>query len=102
MLRNAYTDEYHQEAQAAKMQQRQQDLANIVNELGDSLIDVGLFSDTSRVGAGMANEEEGVRAMPRQYSSEELEAVVKRQAEIDEGTRKACRVAVSEPLYVKL
>lgn len=100
LLRGQYSDEYLQEAQTIKYQQRQQELGGIVNDLSDNLIDVLSF-------VGIAprpsfSPEEGAIVYPRTYTEAEKQAVVDKMKSIDNATRKACIIKQLDPLLIEL
>ncbi|CAK9440470.1 uncharacterized protein LODBEIA_P45700 [Lodderomyces beijingensis] len=115
-----------QEEEMLKQQQRQQELSSIVNDLSDKLIDVTSFlnnsssqiltppaaaasrehstlqGSTSNLNAGVVRGTEKLeRSYPYAYSKSEREKVVDGVKKLDDATRQACQVSVSEPLYLK-
>ncbi|RLV93639.1 hypothetical protein JA1_002360 [Spathaspora sp. JA1] len=126
---NQYSGDYVQEEQILKQQQRQQELASIVNELSDKLIDV-----TSFLSGGPSNgptisltnspnlntktnhdyneevndsyinnniEDDQGKSYPYVYNSIDKNAVIKATEELNQETREACQVKSSDPLYLK-
>lgn len=115
LLRNQqmYSDDYLQEAELLKQQQRQSELNTIVNDLSDNLIDVTTFlnepstnqlsyliSSVPEAPTGEATDES--KNYPYQYTNEEKAKVVKHTAQLDPNIRKECEIVFEEGVYLKL
>ncbi|EGW33639.1 uncharacterized protein SPAPADRAFT_60971 [Spathaspora passalidarum NRRL Y-27907] len=128
---NQYTSDYVQEEQILKQQQRQQELASIVNELSDKLIDVTSFlsggpsqsqmsitnspnanpkinndtilseNDMNDSHITTSNEYDQGKTFPYIYNNIDKNAVIQAAEDLDEETREACQVKLSDPLYLK-
>lgn len=100
LLRGQYNDEYLQEAQTVRYQQRQQELGGIVNDLSDNLIDVSSFiGSTPRPSF---SPEYGATVYPRTYTDEEKQAIIANMKLIDDATRNACIITQQDPLLIEL
>lgn len=118
LLRNQYNEDYLQEAEAIKQQQRQQELGVIVNDLSDSLIDVSSFITSGGTVFPVINpnfitldeaaSQCEMRAdldnstYPRQYTTEELQQVLQKVEKLCPMTRMQCKVDFKDKLYVEL
>lgn len=103
-----YLEENLQE-EAKKQQKRQNELAGIVNELSDNLIDVSTFMsnptalESSHQMSFLAHGDEAGgndRAYPSLISTEEKQAVLEAVRSLDETTKSRCQVHNTQPLFL--
>lgn len=104
-----YSEENLQE-EVKKQQQRQNELAGIVNELSDNLIDVstfmsnptGLENSTQNISFLVHTEGEGGIDKPNTtfLTNDEKQNVLDAVSQLDETTKKRCQITNSQPLYL--
>lgn len=102
-----YSEENLQE-EVKKQQQRQNELAGIVNELSDNLIDVstfmsnptGLEYSSHNISFLTNNDGEGDKPIPTFLTEDEKQRVVAEASNIDDVIKKQCEISKPEPLFL--
>lgn len=115
LLRNQqmFSDDYLQEAELLKQQQRQSELNIIVNDLSDHLIDVTTFLNepstnqlsyliTSIPEVPTEGLTDGVKNYPYQYTNDEKVKVMNEIDQLDDSIRKECEILSEEGVYLNL
>lgn len=115
LLRNQqmFSDDYLQEAELLKQQQRQSELNIIVNDLSDHLIDVTTFLNepstnqlsyliTSIPEVPTEDVTDGVKNYPYQYTNDEKVNVMNEIDQLDDNIRKECEILSEEGVYLKV
>ncbi|KAK6454741.1 late endosomal/lysosomal adaptor and MAPK and MTOR activator-domain-containing protein [Scheffersomyces xylosifermentans] len=127
---NLYSDDYLQEEELSKQQQRQQELNTIVNDLSDNLIDVTSFlnntsnnsvtntpnlsslsnnnslrpSNTYDNNSTLNVEDEHntvSKTFPYEYGKNEKLKILSELEELDSSIKDSCKISFNEPLYLK-